>query len=153
MRYGSGTGASGMGCKTAGLGGENYEGARSCDFDWVRLLAAQCRAHDVTFAFTETGTVFVKDGKTYRLRDHRLQSEQAYKSGVSRAGRSIETAAPTAGGAHDPKGDSPLLDHARSVTYAIQNLMSCRLARNPRSGRWASRYGSRNSVRNRRERT
>lgn len=90
MRYGSGAGASGMGCKTAGLGGENYEGARSCDFDWVRLLAAQCRAHDVTFAFTETGTVFVKDGKTYRLRDHRLQSEQAYKSGVSRAGRSIE---------------------------------------------------------------
>ena len=35
----------------------------------VRLLAAQCRAHDVTFAFTETGTAFVKDGKTYRLRD------------------------------------------------------------------------------------
>ena len=79
-------------------GGENYEGARSCDFDWVRLLAAQCRAHDVTFAFTETVTVFVKDGKTYRLRDHRLQSEQAYKSGVSRAGRSIEWHL------HDPLG-------------------------------------------------
>ena len=79
-------------------GGENYEGARSCDFDWVRLLAAQCRAHDVTFAFTETGTAFVKDGKTYRLRDHQLQSEQAYKSGVSRAGRSIEWHL------HDPLG-------------------------------------------------
>ena len=36
--------------------------------------------------------------KTYRLRDHRLQSEQAYKSGVSRAGRSIEWHL------HDPLG-------------------------------------------------
>lgn len=80
----------GCGIEQVVCGGENYDGARPCDFDWVRLLAEQCRAHDVTFAFTETGTVFVKDGRTYRLRDHRLQSEQAFKSGVSFRGRPIE---------------------------------------------------------------
>lgn len=80
----------GRGIEQVICGGENYDGARPCDFDWVRLLAAQCRAHDVTFAFTETGTVFVKDGRTYHLRSHRLQSEQAFKSGMSFAGRPIE---------------------------------------------------------------
>lgn len=79
----------GCGIEQVICGGENYEGARPCDFDWVRLLAAQCRAHDITFAFTETGSVFIKDGRTYRLPNHRVQSEQARKSGMSRAGRTI----------------------------------------------------------------
>ena len=91
-----GDGVRGCGIEQIICGGENYEGARPCDFDWVRLLAAQCREHAVTFAFTETGTIFVKDGRTYRLRDHRLQSEQAFKSGVSIAGRPIEGRIPVA---------------------------------------------------------
>jgi len=68
-------------------GGENYDGCRPCDFDWVKSLAAQCRAANVSFSFFETGTIFVKDGKTYRLPSKRLQSEMAYKSGVSFEGR------------------------------------------------------------------
>jgi protein gp37 len=71
-------------------GGENYEGARPCDYDWVRRLRRECERHDVTFCFIETGSVFVKDGKTYRMPDKRLQSEMAFKSGASYAGRPIK---------------------------------------------------------------
>jgi protein gp37 len=71
-------------------GGENYDGARVCRYGWVKRLSDQCRAADVTFAFIETGTVFEKDGKTYRIPSKRVQSGQAFKSGLSHAGRPIE---------------------------------------------------------------
>lgn len=71
-------------------GGENYDGARPCDFDWVRSLSRQCREHDVRFCFIETGTVFVKDGRTFRIPDKRVQSEMAFKSGVNHEGRPIQ---------------------------------------------------------------
>ena len=53
-------------------GGENYDGARPCHYEWVKSLSDQCRRHDVTFDFIETGTMFVKDGKTYRIQDKRV---------------------------------------------------------------------------------
>lgn len=87
--------ASSPGCLGPGVieqvicGGENYAGARPCEFDWVRSLRAECVEADVTFAFIETGTVFVKDGRTYRLRRKRLQSRQAWKSGMGYQGRPI----------------------------------------------------------------
>ena len=70
-------------------GGENYDGARPCHFDWVETLSFQCRAHGVTFDFIETGTVFVKDGKTYHIPDKRMQSRQAFRSGLSFEGRKV----------------------------------------------------------------
>ena len=71
-------------------GGENYGGARPCHYDWVRDLHAECVAANATFAFIETGSIFVKDGRTYRLRGKNLQSEQAWKSGLQYQGRLIE---------------------------------------------------------------
>jgi protein gp37 len=71
-------------------GGENYDGARPCDFDWVRSLYAQCAAQDVSFTFIETGTVFIKDGKRYRMPDKKLQSRMAFKSGMHYAGKPIQ---------------------------------------------------------------
>lgn len=68
-------------------GGENYDGARPCHFDWVQSLHRQCRAHDVTFSFIETGTNFVKDGRRYFMPNKRVQSEMAYKSGMSFQGK------------------------------------------------------------------
>ena len=68
-------------------GGENYEGARPCDFDWVKALAAQCRQAEVAFNFIETGSRLFKDGRMYSLPSKRLQSEMAWKSGVSFPGR------------------------------------------------------------------
>ena len=71
-------------------GGENYDGARPCHYEWVKKLSDQCRKHDVTFDFIETGTVFVKEGKTYRIPDKRTQSLQAFKSGLSHKGKDID---------------------------------------------------------------
>ena len=70
-------------------GGENYDGARPCRFEWVIQLHEECRAYDVTFCFIETGSVFVKGGKTYHLPSKRLQAEMAHKSGMSFQGRPI----------------------------------------------------------------
>jgi len=70
-------------------GGENYDGSRPCDFDWVRRLRAECEAQNVTFCFIETGTVFIKDGRRYRLPGKRLQSEMAYRSGMNYEGRPL----------------------------------------------------------------
>lgn len=44
-------------------GGENYDGSRPCNFDWVKSLHQECVSHNVTFCFIETGTYFIKDGK------------------------------------------------------------------------------------------
>ena len=71
-------------------GGENYNGSRPCHYDWVKLLSDQCRKYDVTFNFIETGTVFIKDGKTYHIQEKRQQSVQAFKSGLSHKGKDIK---------------------------------------------------------------
>ena len=63
-------------------GGENYDGARPCHFDWVKSLRTQCEARHVTFCFIETGTVFIKDGKRYCMPKKQLQSKMAHKSGM-----------------------------------------------------------------------
>ncbi len=73
-------------------GGENYDGSRPCHFEWVTSLQQECINYNVTFCFIETGTVFVKDGKTYRMPDKRVQSEMAYKSGVNFKGKPMEFA-------------------------------------------------------------
>ena len=70
-------------------GGENYGGARPCNYDWVKKLRRACETHQISFCFIETGSVFIKDGKTYLLEDKRLQSEMAYKSGISYSGKPI----------------------------------------------------------------
>lgn len=70
-------------------GGENYDGARPCNFDWVKQLRAECVSHNVTFCFIETGTVFIKDGKRYHLPDKRIQSIMAHKSGMNYSGKPI----------------------------------------------------------------
>ena len=70
-------------------GGENYDGARPCRHEWVASLSAQCRRHGVQFDFIETGTVYIKDGKSYRIPDKRVQSRQAFLSGLSVPGRPV----------------------------------------------------------------
>jgi protein gp37 len=70
-------------------GGENYDGARPCDFDWVKRLQKECVAHDLTFCFIETGTHFIKDGKHYHMPKKALQSQMAHKSGMNYQGRPI----------------------------------------------------------------
>lgn len=68
-------------------GGENYDGKRPCNYDWVKKIAEACKKSNVTFTFVETGTVFIKDGRTYLLKDKNLQKEMAFKSGISFQGK------------------------------------------------------------------
>ena len=70
-------------------GGENYGGRRPCNFDWVKSLRAECVSENITFCFIETGTVFIKDGKKYILNGKRLQTTQAFKSGMYYEGKPI----------------------------------------------------------------
>lgn len=70
-------------------GGENYDGARPCHYEWVKQLSDQCRKYDVTFDFIETGTIFYKDGKRYHIKNKQIQSQQAFLSGLSYQGKEI----------------------------------------------------------------
>ncbi len=71
-------------------GGENYDGSRPLYYEWVKTLYEECVSANVRFCFIETGTYFVKDGKTYHLPDKRRQSEMAWKSGLQFAGKELE---------------------------------------------------------------
>jgi len=71
-------------------GGENYDGARPCNFDWVKLLRNECEKYNVKFCFIETGNIFIKDGKTYNLKKKSLQSEMAFKSGMNFVGNPLK---------------------------------------------------------------
>lgn len=64
-------------------GGENYDGCRPCNFDWVKSLRKQCVDNKVNFYFFETGTKFIKDNKLYTLPNKDIQSKMAYKSNMS----------------------------------------------------------------------
>ena len=70
-------------------GGENYGGTRPCDFEWVKALRKECVSRDITFCFMETGTVFIKDGKEYRIKSKQLQNSQAFHSGMTFQGKRI----------------------------------------------------------------
>ena len=69
--------------------GEAYDGARPCRFEWVKALHDECSAYQITFVFCSTGRFFIKDGKTYRIENDRLRSEQAARSGLSFQGKPI----------------------------------------------------------------
>lgn len=71
-------------------GGENYDGSRPCDFDWVKSLRSECVSRNITFCFIETGTVFIKDGRRYVLPKKQIQSEMAFKSGMNFLGKPIQ---------------------------------------------------------------
>lgn len=64
-------------------GGENYEGARPCNYDWVLALHDECVQNEVSFSFIETGTHFIKDGHHYKMGNKQKQSEQAFRSGLN----------------------------------------------------------------------
>lgn len=70
-------------------GGENYDGARPCNYDWVKLLSDECKNYNVKFCFIETGNIFIKDGKTYRFKNKREQSVFAYNLNLQHEGKPI----------------------------------------------------------------
>ncbi len=75
--------------ETVACGGENYGGTRPCDYDWVKSLHDEFAARDITFWFMETGTVFIRDGREYRISSKQLQNSQAFRSGLSYPGKPV----------------------------------------------------------------
>lgn len=71
-------------------GGENYKNARLCNFEWIKLLREECEKFNITFCLIETGTNFIKDKKKYYLPNKIIQSQMAFKSGMSFKGKPIE---------------------------------------------------------------
>lgn len=63
-------------------GGESGNQARPCNYEWILSLREQCMQQGISFWFKQTGAVFVKDGKTYRI-PRKLQHAQARKAGIN----------------------------------------------------------------------
>lgn len=99
-------------------GGENYDGARPCHYDWVKKLHDECAAHDVTFCFIETGTIFVKNGKTYHIPNKQIQAKQAFRSGLSHRGKPIDWHLTDNFGL-------PISEHDRYVPYFGDSCEEC----------------------------
>ena len=72
---------SGGGIESVTCGGESGPGARLCDYDWILSTRAQCMAYGVSFHFMQTGALFRKDGRIYRLK-RADQLSQAAKAGI-----------------------------------------------------------------------
>ena len=54
-------------CEQVTVGGESGRDARVCDYDWVLNIREQCINANVPFHFKQTGALFRKDGRLYRI--------------------------------------------------------------------------------------
>lgn len=61
------------------MGGESEKNARICRCKWVLNIAKDCRENGVKFHFHQTGKIFEKDGKIYKI-PKIFQREQAKKA-------------------------------------------------------------------------
>lgn len=57
------------------VGGESYENARPCNFEWIKRIKETCDKYKVKFDFHQTGSNFIKDGKTYKIKHHNEYSQ------------------------------------------------------------------------------
>jgi len=64
------------------VGGENSINARPLYYDWVLKVRQACLEYNIGFHFQQTGSVFIKDGRKYKLNKHALQMEQAKKASI-----------------------------------------------------------------------
>ena len=60
------------------VGGESYEHARICDFEWVKFIKKTCDKYNVEFDFHQTGSNFLMNNKLYKIK-HFKEYEQAKK--------------------------------------------------------------------------
>ena len=71
-------------------GGENYLGVRPLHYEWVKEAYDACVKYDVRFTFGQTGNVFIKDGKEYKIHNRTEQTVQALRSGLNYPAVDIE---------------------------------------------------------------
>lgn len=68
--------------ETVLAGGENYLGSRPLHYEWVKKVHDACEKYNVQLIFGQTGNIFIKDGKEYKIRNRTDQMVQALKSGL-----------------------------------------------------------------------
>ncbi len=61
------------------VGGESGEGARVCDFEWVKDIRAQCKKAGIRFHYHQTGASLIVNGKLYKI-PRKFQHSQARKA-------------------------------------------------------------------------
>lgn len=61
------------------VGGESYQNARECHFEWVKKIKKECDMFHVSFDFHQIGRHFIKDGKRYDI-PHHEEYRQAKKA-------------------------------------------------------------------------
>lgn len=76
--------------ETVLAGRENYLGSRPLHYEWVKKVYDACVENDVQFIFGQTGNVFTRDGKEYKIRNRTEQMVQALKSGLNHHAKDIE---------------------------------------------------------------
>lgn len=55
--------------ETVFAGGENHLGSRTLHYEWVEKVYDACKKNDIQFICGQTGNIFVKDGKEYKIRN------------------------------------------------------------------------------------
>ena len=83
-------GGLGSWCEQVTVGGESGRGARVCDYAWVLDIRRQCLEAKVPFLFKQTGALFRKDGRLYRI-PRNQQMAQARRAGIGFQTNSIES--------------------------------------------------------------
>lgn len=83
-------GGLGSWCEQVTVGGESGRGARVCDYAWVLDIRRQCLEAEVPFLFKQTGALFRKDGRLYRI-PRNQQMAQARRAGIGFQTNSIES--------------------------------------------------------------
>lgn len=63
-------------------GGENYLGCRPLHHEWVQKVHDACEQYGVQHIFGQTGNLYIKDGKEYKIRNRTEQMIQALRSGL-----------------------------------------------------------------------
>jgi len=93
-------------------------------------------SRNITFYSMETGATFVKDGKTYTIRNMQLQNRQACKSGMSYEGKAICFNLVGGIALHIPKEEH----YVRHFAKKCDNCFVCRRC-NERALYWALQAG------------
>lgn len=68
------------GIEEVSVGGESGVNARPCRWEWIEEMYRVCRDKGVPFHLHQLGSLFVKDGREYRLPTRKVQHEQAKKA-------------------------------------------------------------------------
>ena len=76
--------------ETVLAGGENYLGSRPLHYEWVKKVHDACAKYNVQFIFGQTGNIFIKDGKEYKIYNRTDQMIQALRSGLHYPPKDIE---------------------------------------------------------------